>query len=370
MARRTFGTIIQRYNGKFVGRYKHQDRYYYTPTVRTKAQARADLHDIQQAIRHGEWQPPTKKPKNPATTKTATLEQFANHWLEGLEKDQLSPNTLRSYQSSMRARILPTLGNIRVSDLTAKDINRLVKQLSETLAPASAQNTLRTLSTCLSVAVKKQIIDTNPVTRVEPLRGVKRQHQPIALTGEQLDLLIDEADEYFKAAYALAGWGGLRYGEIAALTRADIDLDAHTVTISKAVKRAPGGELVLGAPKSQAGYRTITLPERALSVVERHLETFTPPNKGALVFHRTNHAKHYLTDRVVRKNLQELCKRLGLPVMRFHDLRHTGLTLYGQAGATIADLMHRAGHADAKTVMIYQHSNLKRDAELANKMGF
>ena len=55
--------------------------------------------------------------------------------------------------------------------------------------------------------------------------------------------------------------------------------------------------------------------------------------------------------------------------MRFHDLRHTGMTLYGQAGATLADLMRRGGHTSPDTVMIYQHSNRRRDLELAQRMG-
>ena len=55
--------------------------------------------------------------------------------------------------------------------------------------------------------------------------------------------------------------------------------------------------------------------------------------------------------------------------MTVHELRHTGLTLYGQAGATLADLMARAGHTSAETVMIYQHSSAVRDRELAARMG-
>ena len=45
------------------------------------------------------------------------------------------------------------------------------------------------------------------------------------------------------------------------------------------------------------------------------------------------------------------------------------MTLYGQAGATLADLMRRGGHTSPDTVMIYQHSNRRRDLELAQRMG-
>lgn len=53
---------------------------------------------------------------------------------------------------------------------------------------------------------------------------------------------------------------------------------------------------------------------------------------------------------------------------RFHDLRHTGLTLFAQEGATLAELMRRGGHADMRVVLRYQHSTMTRDRELANRM--
>lgn len=52
----------------------------------------------------------------------------------------------------------------------------------------------------------------------------------------------------------------------------------------------------------------------------------------------------------------------------FHGLRHSGLTLLGQCGATLAELMHRAGHSDVERVIIYQHSSRERDAALADKL--
>ncbi|GAB4083804.1 hypothetical protein GCM10028784_04340 [Myceligenerans cantabricum] len=58
-----------------------------------------------------------------------------------------------------------------------------------------------------------------------------------------------------------------------------------------------------------------------------------------------------------------------LPVrFRFHDLRHTGLTIFAQEGATLAELMRRGGHSDIKVVLRYQHATMERDRELADRM--
>lgn len=56
------------------------------------------------------------------------------------------------------------------------------------------------------------------------------------------------------------------------------------------------------------------------------------------------------------------------PRFTFHGLRHSGLTYAGQCGATLAELLRRAGHSDINTVLIYQHATRERDAALAERM--
>lgn len=53
---------------------------------------------------------------------------------------------------------------------------------------------------------------------------------------------------------------------------------------------------------------------------------------------------------------------------RFHDLRHTGLTVFAQEGATLAELMRRGGHSDIRVVLRYQHATMARDRELADRV--
>lgn len=52
--------------------------------------------------------------------------------------------------------------------------------------------------------------------------------------------------------------------------------------------------------------------------------------------------------------------------MHFHDLRHAGLTLSAQSGATLAEVMRRAGHASSRAALIYQHAADARDADVAD----
>jgi integrase len=61
-------------------------------------------------------------------------------------------------------------------------------------------------------------------------------------------------------------------------------------------------------------------------------------------------------------------KAIGRPEVTLHDLRHSGLSWAGQAGATGAELMYRGGHGDLKTVARYQHTTAERDADLASRI--
>ncbi len=60
--------------------------------------------------------------------------------------------------------------------------------------------------------------------------------------------------------------------------------------------------------------------------------------------------------------------KAGLPDAHFHDLRHAGLTQSAQTGATLAEVMRRAGHSSAAAAMRYQHAADHRDADIASRL--
>ena len=59
---------------------------------------------------------------------------------------------------------------------------------------------------------------------------------------------------------------------------------------------------------------------------------------------------------------------LGRPDLRWHDLRHTGATLFARTGATTAELQQRLGHASPAAAMRYQHASQSRGHDLARRM--
>lgn len=353
-------------NGKYYGRYRHNGRDYYTTRRASKAEVEDDLTLAHAAIlnnTHAQHIAPT------VPTINLTLGQWARQWFPTLATTGYSPNTIRSYLSHWTHYILPAYGHHQITSITGKDGENLYTRiLAEGKSPTTALNVVRAFGSGMKAAAERGYISESPI-RTNTLRTPPSPPQRAqALTTNQLARFIDEADDKWKAAFVLASWGAMRYGEIAALTRGDIthNTDALTVTISKAIKRSPTGKLVPGPPKSRAGYRTIVIPAPYDQIIEHHLDTYVKPEKDALIYHALS--GNYIADSTLRGKLHETLKKLDLPLIRFHDLRHTGLTAYAQAGATHADLMYRAGHSTVETVMIYQHSSMQRDNELATRM--
>ena len=114
--------------------------------------------------------------------------------------------------------------------------------------------------------------------------------------------------------------------------------------------------------------RDVALPPSILARLKDHMSKYVQSSREALLIHYPGKPDEFLRGKHLKNRFDKAVKAAGLPRMRFHDLRHTGLTAFARAGATTAELMHRAGHSDIQTAMIYQHAELARDRQLAAAM--
>jgi len=164
-----------------------------------------------------------------------------------------------------------------------------------------------------------------------------------------------EHDRRYRALVLLATFASLRWGETTALRRCDLDLDRATVRIRAAFVERSTGEIILGPPESEAGRRTVGIPQAILPDLRHHLAVYVKSDHGALVFpgvkggplRRGNFNRSACWPRAV--------SALGVPGLHFHDLRHTGNTFAATSGAGLKDLMARMGHDSERAALIYQH---------------
>lgn len=105
---------------------------------------------------------------------------------------------------------------------------------------------------------------------------------------------------------------------------------------------------------------------RQLADVIAHLDTFTAADPGALVFTGPKGAQIRRSNFSRARNKAVIAA--GLSGFHFHDLRHTGNTLAGEAGATLRELMDRMGYASTRAALIYQHRTTERDKIIADQI--
>ena len=173
----------------------------------------------------------------------------------------------------------------------------------------------------------------------------------------------------YRVLVVMAAWSGLRQGELLALTRADLDLDAvpARVTVRKAVRRTDTGQVRVDVPKTASSVRVVTLPDPLTVLLREHLEEFVPPVPDASVFttgRGTVPARSNLGATWLRA-----CEKTGVPHVRLHDLRHVAQVNAAEAGATLPELMARLGHSTPAAAMVYLHARTDRDIQLTLALG-
>ncbi|MER5619472.1 site-specific integrase [Streptosporangium sp. NPDC002544] len=171
----------------------------------------------------------------------------------------------------------------------------------------------------------------------------------------------------FCALVLLTTFGSLRWGELAALRRHNLDLDARTVRVEESVSEMRTGELVTGQPKTDAGVRVVTLPEVIMGDLAWHLQRFSEPDPGGLVFVGEQGAQFRRS--AFTKIWAKAIKKANLPAIHVHDLRHTGNTPAAMTGAYLKELMARTGHTSTKAATIYLHTAKDRDRAIADVLG-
>ena len=213
-------------------------------------------------------------------------------------------------------------------------------------------------------AVEDDLVSLNPC-RIKGASSPKAAERPVLSIPEVLDLAVEVPDRY-EALVHLLVWSGLRVGEAAALQRRDLDLTPGRATLTVRERAYPvKGVLDIDTPKSRAGLRTIAIPHLLAEQMERHLEQFTHAAPSSWVFTTATGGNIRMT---YFQMLRRALNRIGRPDVRPHDLRHTGMTLAAEAGASIAELKHRLGQSTTQAAEIYLHATVDHGRRIAERL--
>jgi integrase len=214
----------------------------------------------------------------------------------------------------------------------------------------------------MSTAVDDGLIRRNPC-RIRGVSASLSPERPVVTMRQVLDLAA-AIDPRYRAPVLLATFGSPRWGEMAALCRADLDLGAGTVRVERSLIQLPGGGHGFGPPKSAAGHRTVIIPPVIVRELACCLDQL-PATAGDLLFASPEGSPlHHGNFR--RRVWLPAVASAGLTGIHLHDLRHAGNTFTANAGANLRELMDRMGHSSTRAALIYLHGGDQRQRAIAD----
>jgi integrase len=350
------GSVYRRKDGKYVAEVTIWDasgkRKRVKRSSRTKTEARERLNELQELMKGGV----------DLLSGDSLLKDYLERWLEDSVKPSVRQKTYEGYESICRVRIIPRIGRTKLSKVTPALLQNLYAELSKSgLSPRSVGHTHRCLHRAFEVAIKWNLLARNPCDVAEPPR-VKRSEMK-TLTREQLRLLLDgTAGERYHTLYLLAATTGLRLGELHGLKWSDIDLQNGRLFVRRSLQQTRLG-LIFEEPKTSSSRRSVELTERAIAGLKDHrrrqaeerLSLGPAWEDNDLVF--PNEIGQPKDPSTASSHLKLVLSRLGLPRIRFHDLRHTFASLLLQSGESPKVIQEILGHEDVTlTLNVYAHT--------------
>jgi len=241
---------------------------------------------------------------------------------------------------------------------------RRTASVPEGAGATTAANAYRVLRTILNTAVTDGLLRANPCQ----IRGAGQAHSRERGTASPAEVaaLASHMPPRLAAAVTLAAWSGLRYGELFALARRHVDIEAGTVRVERALEIVPGQPVRFGPPKTRKSRRTVHLPPSVVAQVAAHLDAYVGRSPDALVF--TLEGGGLVTSTRLSAMFGKARARIGRPDLTWHDLRHTGATLAYAAGASVPEVQRRLGHTTMRAATIYAHAADESDRLLAAKL--
>lgn len=346
---RNTGSVCQLADGRWLATLdlpstgKRRRRYFYG---KTRKEVVEKLKAAQRELATGQ---------EPATRRTLAV--FLATWLESTQS-RVRPTTYTRYATLVDKYLVPGLGRVLLGDLTPAQVHAfLTAQVAAGTGARTVQQCHSVLRTALNQALRWGDVPRNVAALVDAPRATPAERPVLTVAQAQTLLQATQAGRW-GPLWAVALLTGLRRGELLGLRWADVDLDAATLRVTGALSR----DRERTAPKTTRALRTVPLapPVVAALRAQRQWQRQARLRAGSLwedtgyVFTTTTGAAQR-GDNVHKAWDRELA-RLGLPAVRFHDLRHTCASLLLAAGTPPRVVMAILGHTTPDvTLGIYAH---------------
>jgi integrase len=288
---------------------------------------------------------------------STTTGEYLTRWLSDSVRGTVQGSTYRSYGRVVDGHLVPGVGRVKLAKLRPDHIRRLYRSMLDAgKATRTVQYAHTLLKRALAQAVMDGLIPRNAAEAVRPPKLKRDEIQP--LNADQVRALLDASDERSCALYTVAVRTGMRPGEILALKWSDVDLEAGTVQLNRALSE---GEF--STPKTPRSRRRISLSPATVAALKAHRKRQLEERIAkaglwedhGLVFPSSVGTPK--SQRNLNREFKNAAKRAGLPDhFKLYDLRHTCATLLLARNVHPKYVQELLGHASiAQTLDTYSH---------------
>lgn len=305
---------------------------------------------------------------------------YVVEWLEN-QKNKLTANTYVGYEQKIKGKFYKYFKEqkTKLIDLRARDLQEFIDYLFNLgLKGNTVSHYLTNINVALDLAVTKEIIPTNPLNKIPPVK--KEDFIPEFYTDDEVLAFIEAIkDDKLRLPLTLAAVYGLRREEVLGITWNAIDFNHKAIVISKTVGRAKYlGKtqfLFKDIPKNKSSYRTLPLFDFIADLLLEYKEKYKNDKK---FFGNTycNDYKDYIClmekgelmkPDTISRNFSRILEKNNFKKIRLHDLRHSCATLLLRNGVPMSEIQKWLGHSSIRTTERYAHLN-QNDKQIPAQM--
>ncbi|HBO65707.1 MAG TPA: site-specific integrase [Clostridiales bacterium] len=367
------GTIRKRNDGRWeariiVGHKNDGSPMYKSAFAKTQKSALKELHHLIELYRDVDLTEDCRM----------TLGEWLDKWLDEYMIFTIRESTLDSYRAMVKNQVKPFIGGKQIASLTTADMQKFYNKIKKegrvrehpihgkTLADSMVRGVHMMLHEALDTAVKERLIAKNPTngTTVPKCNYPEKQ----ILGDSQLDTFLEaiKGEEYWDTFFYVEVMTGLRRGEICGLKWQDINFEENKLQVKRSVSVKKGGGVSIGETKTETGVRSILMPPSVAEVLQNRKQRAITE----WVFPNFMHPEQPISPATAYRKLKIILKHAGLPLIRFHDLRHTFATHATHGGVDPKTLAGILGHTNASfTLDTYTHVTNDMQKAASNIVG-
>lgn len=300
-----------------------------------------------------------KQGRHVAPGASITIADAGELWIERAERDQLVRSTRRQYRQHLTHHISPTLGKVKLSDLTAPRVYSFIDDMLQTTSRATARKVLTSLGSIVEEAVRRGLAAHNPVRSVKMTKATAEQAASAELempTKQELRAILGAASGRWRPLVVTAMFTGMRGSELRGLRWSDVDLKAGAIHVRRRVDRWKD----FGPPKSKAGKRDIPLAPIVVNELRRwrltcpkgELDLVFPTPAGGVLAHeyilKYGFGPLQLAAGVAHHVTQADGQTAPRAKYGLHALRHAAAALFIEQGFGPKRIQTILGHASIK----------------------